>query len=80
MSVSVNTERKLVEVRWDPQDYEGQVTVFAFGQADDPHNTAPGPNDGLRALSYPAGFQGSSDIEIRTEDGTVLDSGPITVG
>lgn len=79
MSVSVNTERKLVEVSYNPGDYEGSVVVYATGEAGDVHNTAELPNDGLAVLAYPSDFSGSSAIEVRDLEGNVLDSGSISV-
>ena len=81
MTVTVNTERKGVEIRWDPGDYDGQVQIFAVGAEGDVHNTAPSPNDGLAGLAYPSGFNGRSAIEIRKADGSgeVVDSGVINV-
>ncbi len=82
MAVTVNTERKAIEVRWDPGDYEGDVQVFAQGAAGEWHNTAVMPNDGLCAVSYPSDFVGASQVEVRTVNGDVidvLDSGEIEV-
>jgi hypothetical protein len=58
---------------------EGAVQVFAQGQDGDWSNTAVMPNDGLAALAYPQDFQGNSYIEVRALDGTLVDSGTITV-
>ncbi len=80
MTVSVNTVRTDVEVSWDPGDYEGEVRVFATGDEGDVHNTEFGPNDGKASLSYPEGFVGDSEIEVRDADGNVIDSGSISVG
>lgn len=79
MSVSVNTERKLVEVSYDPGDYVGLVVVYATGEAGDIHNTAELPNDGLAVLAYPSDFKGSSLVEVRDLEGNVLDSGSISI-
>lgn len=79
MAVSVNTERKAIEIRWDPGDHDGDVQVFAQGEAGDWHNTAVMPNDGLCAVSYPSDFSGGSLVEVRDMDGNVLDSGEIAV-
>lgn len=82
MTVTVNTDRMTVEVRWtEGLDYEGKVKVFSVGSAGDVHNTAEQPNDGLAGLAYPNGFRGRSAIEIRKADGgEVLDSGVIVIG
>lgn len=82
MTVTVNTDRKAVEVRWtEGLDYDGEVQVFSVGSAGDVHNTAKQPNDGLAGLAYPNDFNGRSAIEIRTADsGDVLDSGVIIIG
>lgn len=80
MAVSVNSNRKLIEVSWtEGLDHDGDIKLHAVGAAGDAHNTGPRPNSGLGVLAYPADFSGSSDVEVRTEDGTVLDSGSITV-
>lgn len=66
---------------WDVAegDEDKEVTVYATGEKDDVHNKLPQPNTGQAGLFYPAGFSGSSKIEIRDADGNVLDSGDITV-
>lgn len=81
MTVEINTERKGVEVRWDPAAGVQSETaqVFARGEEDDWHNTAVGPNDGLASLSYPHDFKGESYVEVRDGDGNVIDSGTIEV-
>lgn len=81
MAVSINTERRAVEVRWDPGDDPDvtEVQVFATGAAGDVHNTAVMPNDGLCAVSYPSDFAGTSEVEVRDLDGNVVDSGTIEV-
>lgn len=79
MSVSVNTERKLVEVSYEPGDHDSPIVVFATGEAGDVHNTAELPNDGLAVLAYPSDFSGSSFVEVRDLEGNVLDSGSISV-
>lgn len=55
------------------------VQVFGLGQGGDWSNTAVQPNDGLAFLSYPKDFKGESYIEVRGLDGTLVDSGIITV-
>jgi len=55
------------------------VQVFAQGQDGDWSNTAVQPNDGLALLSYPKGFKGESYVEVRALDGSLVDSGTITV-
>jgi hypothetical protein len=56
------------------------VQVFGQGQDGDWSNTAIMPNDGEAALHYPKGFTGESYVEVRGLDGTLVDSGTITVG
>lgn len=56
------------------------VQVFGQGQDGDWSNTAVQPNDGLALLRYPEGFSGESYIEVRGLDGSLVDSGTITVG
>jgi hypothetical protein len=53
--------------------------VYAQGVGRDWHNTSEMPNDGKAVLSYPADFTGTSLVEIRAIDGSVLDSGTIVV-
>ena len=82
MAVEVNVERKGVEIKWDPSDYEGDVVVYAEGMAGDVHNTAVMPNDGFAVLSYPADFEGTSHVEVRPADageGDLIDEGDIEV-
>ena len=55
------------------------VQVFAQGQEGDWSNTAVMPNDGLAVLSYPKDFKGESYVEVRGLDGSLVDSGTITV-
>jgi hypothetical protein len=58
---------------------EKAVQVFAEGQDGDWSNTSVMPNDGLAVLSYPKDFTGESYVEVRALDGTLVDSGTITV-
>ena len=69
-------------VLWDVAegDEDKTVTLYAEGMNDDMHNKAPQRNTGTAGIFYPDGFVGSSHIEIRDEDGNVLDSGDIEVG
>ena len=55
------------------------VQIFAQGQEGDWSNTAVMPNDGLAVLSYPKDFKGESYVEVRGLDGSLVDSGTITV-
>jgi len=55
------------------------VQVFAQGQEGDWSNTAVMPNDGEAALHYPKDFTGESYVEVRALDGSVIDSGTVTV-
>jgi hypothetical protein len=55
------------------------VQVFAQGQEGDWSNTAVMPNDGLAVLTYPKDFKGESYVEVRALDGSLVDSGTITV-
>jgi hypothetical protein len=81
MAVEVNSNRKLIEVSWtEGLDHDDEIKIFAVGAADDVHNTGPRPNSGLGVLAYPSDFSGSSDLEVRTLDDEVLDSGTIAVG
>jgi len=80
MAVTINVERKGVEVNWEPGDSTGMVQVYAQGLDGKWHNTAEMPNDGKAVLSYPSDFSGESLVEVRDENGEVLDSGTISVG
>jgi hypothetical protein len=83
MTVTVNTIRTTVEIRWsEGLDYEGQVQIFSVGKDGKTSNTGFQPNDGLAGLAYPNNFRGRSAIEIRKADGSgeVLDSGVIVIG
>jgi len=55
------------------------VQVFAQGQEGDWSNTSVMPNDGEAALHYPKDFTGESYVEVRALDGSVIDSGTVTV-
>ena len=78
--VTINTERKAVEIRWDSNGSDAkQVVLYATGEAGDVHNTLALPNDGLAPVSYPSEFSGTSFIEIKDLEGNVLDSGEIAV-
>jgi hypothetical protein len=55
------------------------VQVFAQGQDGDWSNTPVLANDGLAVLTYPEGWTGESYVEVRALDGTLVDSGTITV-
>jgi hypothetical protein len=55
------------------------VQVFAQGQDGDWSNTAVIPNDGLTVLTYPKDWTGESYVEVRALDGSLVDSGTITV-
>lgn len=80
MPVEINVERKAVEIKWDPSDYEGNVKVLAVGEAGDIHNTSNMPNDGKAVLSYPADFSGESAIQIvGVEDDQLVDEGSIEI-
>jgi hypothetical protein len=78
--VTINTERKAVEIRWDTNGSDAKtVVLYATGAEGDVHNTLELPNDGLAPVSYPSDFSGSSLIEVKDIEGNVLDSGTITV-
>jgi len=55
------------------------VQIFAQGQEGDWSNTAVMPNDGLGVLTFPKDFTGESYVEVRALDGSLVDSGTITV-
>jgi hypothetical protein len=78
--VTINTERKAVEIRWDTNGSGPEkVVLFATGTAGDVHNTLELPNDGLAPVSYPYDFSGESFIEVKDLEGNLLDSGTIAV-
>ena len=81
MTVNLNTQRKGVSLTWDVADGDAdkEVTVYATGEGGDVHNKVPQKNTGEAGVFYPGDFSGSSHIEIRDADGSVLDSGDITV-
>ena len=81
MAVRANTERKGVSLLWDVADgdEDTEVTVYATGEGGDVHNKVPQKNTGEAGVFYPGDFSGSSHIEIRDEDGNVLDEGDIKV-
>ena len=80
MAVTLGTERKGVEVKWTEGIGDQKVTVYAQGEDGKWHNTAEMKSDGYALLAYPADFKGSSLVEVRAADGSVLDSGTIKVG
>lgn len=82
MTVSVNLDRKAVQIAWDASggdDDVDEVQVFAHGADGDVSNTAKMPNDGLAVLTYPSSFVGESYIEVKGSDGRIVDSGTIAV-
>lgn len=80
MPVEINVERKAVEIKWDPSDYDGNVRVVATGEAGDVHNTSDMPNDGKAVLSYPAEFSGNSVVQVLgVDDDAIVDEGDITI-
>lgn len=80
MPVEINVERKAVEIKWDPSDYDGNVKVVATGEAGDVHNTSDMPNDGKAVLSYPSDFSGVSVVQvIGVDDDAIVDEGDITI-
>jgi len=78
MAVRLNSLRKGVSILWDGAD-SSEITVYATGEDGDVHNKAPQANSGEAGLFYPADFAGDSVIEIRAADGTVIDSGTVSV-
>jgi len=78
MSVAINTERRAIEVSWTPGEYTGNVQLLCTS-GDDESSTPFAPNDGHAPVTYPADFSGTTHIEVVGEDGTVVDSGDITV-
>jgi len=78
MPVSLNTERKGVSLVWDETD-DQEVTVYAEGEHGDVHNKNPQPNNGEAGVFYPVDFHGTSHVEVRTADGTVVSEGDIEV-
>lgn len=79
MGVRVSSNRRGVELDWDEVG-DGKVTVYAQGADGKWHNTNEMDNDGQALVSYPADFKGESLIEVRAADGTVVDTGTISVG
>lgn len=80
MPVEINVERKAIEIKWDPSDYQGNVKVVATGEAGDVHNTSDMPNDGKAVLSYPSDFSGTSTIQVLgVEDDALVDEGDIEI-
>lgn len=79
MAVSINTERKGVEVSWDASLSKRRNVVLRFTRDNDISETMEVKNDGLALVSYPAHFSGTSYVEVMTKNGKVFDSGEITV-
>lgn len=81
MSLRLNSERKGISILWDvhPEDEGKQVTVYATGEEGDVHNKLPQPNTGEAGLFYPADFVGSSHVEIRDENGEILDEADLDI-
>jgi hypothetical protein len=79
VTVRISSERQGVELEWDETSSDN-VTVYAQGDDGEWHNTSEMSNDGKALVSYPAGFRGESLVEVRSADGTVIDSGTIKVG
>jgi hypothetical protein len=79
VAVEINSEKKAIELQWDPGEYDGDVTLELTGGAGDVHTTRPGPNDGYAPVTYPAEFTGSTQVRVLDADGNVIDEGSIEV-
>ena len=82
MPVKLTTQRKGVSIVWDETAEEGYadvITIYATGEEGDVHTKDSQINTGYAGLFYPADFSGSSEIEIRDTDGTVISSGTISI-
>jgi hypothetical protein len=79
MAVSINTERKGVEVSWDSSLSSHKKVTLKFTRGDDVSESLEFPNDGLALVSYPSDFTGTSHVEVLDESGKMFDSGDITI-
>ena len=81
MALTLDSVRKGVSLTWDETaeaGYPEVVTVYAIGAKGDVHNKAPQLNNGKAGLFYPAGFSGTSRIEVRSGEEIIV-SGEISV-
>ena len=81
MSVGISLERKALQVTWEPGDYDGEVQLFFTnpGNLEDVSNTDARANDGDALVSVPYNFSGEINCEVKALDGTVVDSGVLSV-
>lgn len=77
--VTINTERKAVELRWDASLSDSEKVVLRGSRNGDVTTTNELPNDGLAPISFPFDFSGTSHIEVLGENGEAFDEGDITV-
>ena len=81
MALRLNSVRKGISVTWAETaaaGYPEQVTVYAIGEHGDVHNKLPQFNNGQAGLFYPAGFTGTSRIEVR-DGNDIVTSGIIRI-
>jgi len=80
MAVATRTDRHAFVVTWDAGDGEGDVQLFFTSpDGDDVSNTDARTNDGEAVATVPADFSGDINVEVRASDGSVVDSGTITL-
>lgn len=81
MAVEISYDRKAILVTWDPGDHDGEVQLFFTNSGDlsDISNTDARANDGEGVASVPYDFTGAINVEVKTLDGEVIDSGEIAV-
>lgn len=77
--VTINTERKAVEIRWDSSLSDSESVVLRATRNGDLSTTNSLPNDGLAPVSYPFDFSGTSHIEVLDAEGNAFDAGDIAV-
>lgn len=77
MAVEINTERKAVELKWDPTALEGDVMLKCTNPANEDVSVRQNlKNDGYATVTFPADYKGKchvviSDSELHTEEGDI---------
>jgi hypothetical protein len=78
MTVSINVDRKAVEVTWDTSVVLGETADLKAENGDDVSTRSGLKNDGFATVTYPADYSGSSLITVTGSEGG-SDEGTITV-
>lgn len=79
MTVTVNLERKAVEILWDADACEGDTVEIRCVNPDGGDvSTRETENDGHATITFPADYTGSTEVTVTGSDGG-SDTGTISV-